>query len=78
MKATMNENGMITIQPESSVEAYALRQWMDHQKINSGDGPISLDTLDTSKLLIDAEWPQDGWTKHEAPRGILSYLGEKP
>lgn len=78
MKATMNENGMITIQPESAVDAYALRQWAANQKIGACDAPVSLDSIDAAKLLIDAEWPQDGSTKHESPRGILSYLGEKP
>ncbi len=78
MKTEMNEDGVITIRPESSVEAYALRQWMDHQKIQDSDGPTALCSLDTSKLLINAEWPPKIPFKHESPRGILDYLGEKP
>ncbi len=77
MKTEMSEDGVITIRPESSVEAYALRRWMAHQKIDAGDAPVTLGSLDTSKLLINAEWPQDR-PKHESPRGVLNFLDDQP
>lgn len=78
MKTEMSEDGVITIRPESSVEAYALRRWMDHQKIDSSDGPVRLKSIDDSRLMINAQWPQKDPIYLDSPRGIIDYLGEKP
>ncbi len=58
MKADMNEDGVITIRPESSVEAYALRRWNDRYNWQS---PVDVQKQVgyQSLLLINAEWPQD-------------------
>jgi hypothetical protein len=37
MKAEMDERGVITLQAETSVEAYALRRWADEAIINEPD-----------------------------------------
>lgn len=78
MKTEMSEDGVIAIWPESSLEAYALRRWMEHQKIQVSDGPVRLGSIDDSRLLIDANWPRRDPSIHESPRGILDFLGEKP
>lgn len=50
MKAEMSEDGVITIRPESSVEAYALRAWGDKYESamrSGGDLPV---------FRIDSSW----------------------
>lgn len=37
MRANMDENGVITLQAESSVEAYALGKWRDHALVEVND-----------------------------------------
>lgn len=58
MRAEMSENGVITIRPESSVEAYALRKWNDSAFIKVDDQMRMLDChLDPRKILVEANWP---------------------
>lgn len=59
MRVEIDETGLMTIRPESPLEAYALRQWMDRQCIEAREGPVSIRSLDTSMLLINASWPQE-------------------
>lgn len=40
MRAEISENGILSIQSESALEAYALRQWLRENPIQ-GDGIIS-------------------------------------
>jgi len=57
MKAEMSEDGVITIRPESSVEAYALRKWSDSAFIKVDDQMRMLDChLDPRKILVEASW----------------------
>lgn len=57
MKAEMSEDGVITIRPESSVEAYALRKWNDSAFIKVDDRMRALNYhLDPRKILVDAKW----------------------
>jgi len=37
MKATMDVHGVITLKPESSIEAFALRNWIDDAWISQED-----------------------------------------
>jgi len=61
MKAEMSEGGVITIRPESSVEAYALRKLNDSAFIKVDDQMRMLDCyLDPRKILIDANWLPGG------------------
>jgi hypothetical protein len=53
MRAEINENGMLTLSPESPLEAFALRQWSDSYHVDASDGK----TTNSSVLLIDASWP---------------------
>lgn len=79
MKTEMSEDGVITIRPESSVEAYALRQWIgDGRHVEIGDlqtGRIM--EASPASLMIDAEWPQAESQKYESPRGVLDFLEQK-
>lgn len=57
MKATMNEDGMITISAESSLEAYALRKWTESAQINIVDvARAETGYWRDSKLMVDASW----------------------
>lgn len=57
MKAEMSEDGVITIRPESSVEAYALRKWNDSAFIKVDDQMRALNChLDPRKILVDTNW----------------------
>lgn len=54
MKAEMDRNGVITLVPETSVEAYALKQWYKTARVEQQD----LRTIEThhyrgSHLKID-------------------------
>lgn len=58
MKAEMSEDGVITIRPESSVEAYALRRWSDRYSWQSPDDSAKMVGYQ-STIKIDASWPQE-------------------
>lgn len=63
MKATLDENGMLTIAAESAVEAYALRHWtpayfgglamVEAYALRHGMEKPEPDVT----LLMDANWP---------------------
>lgn len=55
MKATMDANGVITISAESSLEAFALRHWMDKATIPTDD----------QLRCIKSHW-HTGWLKVDA------------
>lgn len=60
MKTEMSEDGVITIRPESGVEAYALRQWSDKSFIRIDDHARAINHhLDPRNICIDARWPQE-------------------
>lgn len=64
MKATLDENGTLTIAAESAVEAYALRRWTpayfnelgltEAYALEHGMGKTKPDVT----LMIDANWPR--------------------
>lgn len=58
MKTEMSEDGVITIRPESSVEAYALKRWSDRYNWQSPDDAAKMVGYQ-SHLLINAQWPQE-------------------
>ena len=55
MKTEMSEDGVITIRPESSVEAYALRQWVNDYPAHDAECSLT----QPSYLVVDARWPQE-------------------
>lgn len=60
MKTEMSEDGVITIRPESSVEAYALRRWMaceDFQVHDAATSKVCMHTM--ARICIDATWSQE-------------------
>lgn len=60
MKAEMSADGVITISPENSTEAYALRRWVGANLIEALVEPVgSVGQWDSSKLMIDANWPRE-------------------
>lgn len=60
MKTELDENGMITIRPESAVEAYALRQWADKGEIEVLDvASDKVINIHYSRLCIDSSWPPE-------------------
>lgn len=68
MKAEMSEDGVITIRPESSVEAYALRHWSDKASfaVETEDGVQG--RIDSRYLLINADWiPTGTYVRTEKP-----------
>ena len=58
MKTEMSEDGVITIRPESPVEAYALRRWNDRYNWQSPDDSAKMIGYQ-SLLLVDSNWPQE-------------------
>ena len=60
MKAEMSEGGVITIRPESPVEAYALRQWSDKAFV-AGEDVMRAEggKWKSSALIVAASWPQE-------------------
>lgn len=57
MKAEMSEDGVITIRPESSVEAYALRKWMETAFISVDDPMRDLrNHIDPRRICVNADW----------------------
>lgn len=58
MKATMNADGVITLQAETSVEAYALQHWEREALIPRGDiVRAELTVWRGSMLRLDARAP---------------------
>ena len=55
MKATMNENGVIHLEPESPVEAYALRRWWADALVCGPEDEGAL--IKSEMLIISGEWP---------------------
>lgn len=56
MKATMNEDGVIRVEPENPVEAYALKQW-SAQSFVFDDDEQGRCRVSGSKLIVSCEWP---------------------
>lgn len=60
MKAEMSEDGVITIRPESALEAYALRQWSDKAFIAAEDVMrAESGKWKSSAIKVAANWPQE-------------------
>lgn len=77
MKTEMSEDGVITIRPESSVEAYALRRWVDSALINVDDAQRCENSYwKGSRLAINAELPAKNTIGIEPPEGILNFLDD--
>lgn len=75
MKIEMSEDGVITIKPESSVEAYALRRWMEVAYISVEDPLRNIrNHIDPRLVCVNADWPS---ACGESPRGIFTCLEEK-
>lgn len=61
MRAEMREDGVITISPESSVEAYALKKWNESAFIGVDDHARAINHhLDPRKILISTAWFASG------------------
>lgn len=57
MKAEMSEDGVITIRPESSVEAYALREWVGGSLVEIADLPRNEAAhWRASRIKVDSSW----------------------
>ena len=60
MKATMDANGMITLKAESSLEAYALKKWMDSAWICQEDiKRARTGHWSSGHLCVDARNPEE-------------------
>lgn len=57
MKTEMSEGGVITIRPESAMEAYALKFWSDNYRVIQS--PEQHVGRARSMLTVDANWPQE-------------------
>ena len=61
MKATISELGVLTVEPENSVEAYALSNWSANYDKNGGDSVLHInnnperDPNHTEKININVE-----------------------
>lgn len=67
MKAEMSEDGVITIRPESSVEAYALRRWMEVAYISVEDPLRDIrNHVDPRLISVNASWPSRADITHGA------------
>ncbi|MBB5547515.1 hypothetical protein [Paraburkholderia fungorum] len=54
MNIEMSENGMLIITPETSVEAFALRKWMqEHPPLT-----CCFERENGTGFVIDATWPR--------------------
>ena len=57
MKTEMSEDGVITIRPESSVEAYALRKFVEGAMVNFDDSMRAENCYwRGSKICVNANW----------------------
>ena len=56
MKATINAKGVLTVLPETEVEAYALRKWAAKNCIMGDNGEDMY--VDSSGVIIAYDWPQ--------------------
>lgn len=54
MKAHLNQNGAMTIIPESEIEAYALKKWTDDNIPSDGAG-----TMSTKNILFRLSAPNE-------------------
>lgn len=60
MKTEMSEDGVITIRPETAVEAYALRRWMACENFQIQDAVTSKVCMHTTaRICMNATWPQE-------------------
>lgn len=55
MKAEMSEDGVITIRPETGLEAYALKRWNENYHPEISGQQIGI----TSLLLVDVSIPTE-------------------
>ena len=66
MLATMDANGVITLTPETSVEAFALQQWIGlAEETTYGDEPGALTrkpqlSWSQSRLVVHGDVPKGG------------------
>lgn len=55
MKATMDENGLITLAPDNPTEAYALKAWVEAcQVVDKATGQAF---IAPAILKVDTTWP---------------------
>lgn len=58
MKASMNVYGVITLEAESSLEAFALRRWSDESWVMREDLKLEESGfVRGSRLIVSTEWP---------------------
>lgn len=55
MKAEIDHKGTLKLSPESSMEAYAMKQWSEKYKVVA-DPEFS--EISSSVLLLDMNWPR--------------------
>jgi len=69
MKAEMSEDGVITVKPESSIEAYALRKWMEVAYISVEDPLRNIrNHIDPRLFSVNAEWiPTGAYVRADKP-----------
>lgn len=58
MKATIDANGVITLEAETSLEAYALRRWSDESFVLMADNKLQeTGFVRGSRLIVSTAFP---------------------
>lgn len=62
MKATIDERGVLRVEPESPLEAFALRSWWEkaqHWTEKSASGPGSVLGIKSERFIVALESPKE-------------------